>query len=115
MLAIMFRLGLGMAHGMAGPGLAPVTDTGSVHSGGVYCGPAGEQNKVRLIETLCPVCHALSSVDDLDTGICGGCDAQTPVCLTVAPCALSFSPHLTLVTLPYLQARAPPPDIGDQW
>jgi hypothetical protein len=69
MLAIMFRLGLGLAHGaiMQSPISGVVTDSSLTR--GNNCGPTGEQNSLQLLNLLCPVCHALSSADELDTGI----------------------------------------------
>lgn len=65
----MFRLGLGLAHGaiMQSPISGVVTDSSLTQ--GVNCGPTGEQNSLQLVNLLCPVCHALSSADELDTGI----------------------------------------------
>lgn len=67
----MFRLGLGLglAHGaiMQSPISGVVTDSSLTR--GFNCGPTGEQNNLQLLNLLCPVCHALSSADELDTGI----------------------------------------------
>lgn len=67
MLAIMFRLGLGLAHGaiIQSPIWGVVTDSSLTR--GVNCGPTGERNSLQLLNLLCPVCHTLSSADELDT------------------------------------------------
>ena len=107
MLAIMFRLGLGMAHAGIAQGALSVSGDDEGVSQSVYCGPVGEQEILRLVDMLCPVCHALSSVDDQEESLHKGPD------LIVVGSSVSeyeiYPPRSSLPVTPSVyQSRAPP-------
>ena len=68
-LAIMFRLGMGMAHAGVSHNVLTGSEESQSPRTSYYCVASGEQENSRLIDMLCPVCHALACSDGLEQAI----------------------------------------------
>ena len=107
MLAIMFRLGLGMAHAGVVQSIPIKSEDNQGPHISFYCGALGEQENLQLIDMLCPVCHALSCEDDLEEA--ARPDSRIFAVVPLFPKSDLFHSGSELPgAWSYIRARAPP-------